>query len=358
MLFGLLHYLWMKQVLHSLVGCHLRGVFALLFLRHGAPMAEQELDLCKLIEQYGSEDRCRKYLEELRWPAGVRCVKCSSRKISRIYERNQFHCESCNHQFSVTAGTIFHDTHLPLWKWFLCTYLLCESRKGMSANQLKRTLGISYKTAWYLCHRIRQAMAEADGSRLKGTVNKTTVIGIRERSGHLHFVRTGEVDEQVLSDIIARNADKTVDVTMTDEARLRGFGVAQVRGKQQSIKRSPDAYVRYENGEWVTTNATESAVSLFKRGIVGTWHRVSVKHLPAYLNEMTWRFNNRKNPFLFRDTITRMLNADNLEFTELKHRRIAAHNKTASKHSATWNQSLDPSPGGRPSPCWPPRSSF
>lgn len=294
-------------------------------------MSEQEIDLCKLIEQYGSEDRCRKYLEELRWPAGVRCVKCNKGKISRIYERNQFHCESCNHQFSVTAGTIFHDTHLPLWKWFLCTYLLCESRKGMSANQLKRTLGISYKTAWYLCHRIRKAMAEADGQKAKPNFDidemhiggnrplrqggryhqQAPVIGIRERSGHLHFIHAGEVNQQVVYDIIARNMDQTVDVTMTE-----------FRGKHPSANRSPDAYVRYENGQWVTTKAMESAFSLFKRGIVGTWHRVSVKHLPAYLNEMTWRFNNRKNPFLFRDTIKRMLNADNLEFTELKHRRM------------------------------------
>ena len=98
------------------------------------------------------------------------------------------------------------------------------------------------------------------------------------------------------------------------------------------MKRSPDTYVHCENGQWVTTNAMESAFSLFKRGIVGTWHRVSVKHLPAYLNEMTWRFSNRKNPFLFRDTIQRMLQADHLEFTELKHRRM---NTTVRDYSKT-----------------------
>ena len=316
-------------------------------------MAEQEIDLCKLIEQYGSEDRCRKYLEELRWPAGVRCVKCSNEKISRIHQRNQFHCESCNHQFSVTAGTIFHDTHLPLWKWFLCTYLICESRKGMSANQLKRTLGISYKTAWYLCHRIRKAMAEAHGHKLKGTVefddemhmggkrqrgrggkyhDKRPVIGIRERGGHLHFIRSSEVNQQVVDDIIARNVDKTVDVIMTDESRLYNIKLTRFRGKHQPMNHSADEYVRQEDGQCVTTTAGKSALSLFKRGIVGTWHRVSVKHLPAYLNEMTWRFNNRKNPFLFRDTIKRMLNADNLEFTELKHRRMNASPSTQGSH--------------------------
>src|SRR5215472_17496724 len=107
---------------------------------------KQAIDLCKLIEQFGSEDRCRTYLEQLRWPNGHKCVRCQSDKVYAIYGRDQYVCDSCSYQFSVTAGTIFHDTHLPLWKWFLAAYLICESRKGMSANQIKRTLGISYKT--------------------------------------------------------------------------------------------------------------------------------------------------------------------------------------------------------------------
>ena len=114
----------------------------------------KELDLCELIESFGNDEKCRAYLERLRWPKGVQCLECSSAKVYRILKRNQFVCDDCSHQFSVTAQTIFHDTHLPLWKWFLATYLLCESRKGMSANQMKRQLGVSYKTAWYLCHRM------------------------------------------------------------------------------------------------------------------------------------------------------------------------------------------------------------
>ena len=91
-------------------------------------------------------------------------------KISQIVKRNQFDCDDCRYRFSVTAGTIFNDSHLPLWKWFLCVYLLCESRKGMSANQLKRTLGITYKTAWYLCHRVRAAMKDASPEPFTGIV--------------------------------------------------------------------------------------------------------------------------------------------------------------------------------------------
>ncbi|MCA1697924.1 MAG: transposase, partial [Actinobacteria bacterium] len=106
------------------------------------------MNLSDLIDRFGDEDKCRAYLEELRWPNGVRCPRCDSEKVSRIVKRNQFDCDSCRYQFSVTAGTLFHDSHLPLRKWFLAIYLLAESKKGMSARQLGRTLGTSYKTAW------------------------------------------------------------------------------------------------------------------------------------------------------------------------------------------------------------------
>ena len=116
------------------------------------------MSLPELIERYGSEDSCRAYLEELRWPDGFACPRCESKKISRIHERRQFDCDGCHCQFSVRVGTIFHGSKLPLWKWFLAVYMIGESKKGVSANQLKRMLGVSYKTAWYLCHRIRAAM--------------------------------------------------------------------------------------------------------------------------------------------------------------------------------------------------------
>jgi transposase-like protein len=297
---------------------------------------KEAIDLCKLIDRFGSEDKCREYLEQLRWPTTKTCLKCRSEKVYPILGRNQYVCDSCTYQFSVTVDTIFHDTHLPLWKWFLATYLLCESRKGMSANQIKRTLGISYKTAWYLCHRIRAAMAEAD-HKLSGTVeidetyiggkqrghrgklrNKAAVIGIRERGGHLHFIRAENVNQESLYEIIARNVDTSVDVIMTDESKLYNFKTTKFRNtKHESVNHSADEYVRHEKGMCVTTNTVESAFSLLKRGIVGTWHRVSTKHLAAYLQEMTWRFNNRKNSFLFRDTILKLIASANLEYKEL-----------------------------------------
>jgi transposase-like protein len=296
---------------------------------------KQQMDLMKLMEAFDTESECREYLEGLRWPKGLACPRCSGTTISRIAKRDQFDCDSCRYQFSVMSGTIFHDSHLPLPKWFAATYLLCESRKGMSANQIKRMLGISYKTAWYLCHRIRAAMTEAE-HKMTGTVeidetyiggkqrghkgqlkNKAAVIGIRERSGHLHFIKAENVNQSNLYEIISRNVDKTVDVIMTDESKLYNFNLTQYKGKHEQVNHSADEYVRYEGEMCVTTNAVESAFSLLKRGIVGTWHKVSTKHLSAYLQEMTWRFNNRKNPYLFRDTMLKLIASGNVQYKHL-----------------------------------------
>lgn len=302
----------------------------------------EAIDLVKLIRQFGDEQQCRNYLEALRWHNGVRCPKCNGDHISAILKRDQYNCDndSCRYQFSVTAGTIFHDTHLPLSKWFLATYLLCQSRKGMSANQIKRMLGISYKTAWYLCHRIRAAMgaAEMEQQKLGGTVEvdetyiggkhqghqhkpghpackKQVVIGIRQRGGELRFFHAEDAKSGTLAKYIRENISTDVDVIMTDEfgGYPSALAKAGVFAPHKTIKHKSKVYV---DGD-IHTNTVESAFSLLKRGIIGTWHRVSAKHLAAYLEEMTWRFNNRKNPFLFRDTLKRMLDAENLEFKQL-----------------------------------------
>jgi transposase-like protein len=135
--------------------------------------AAPAIDLLTLMADVETDIECRRYLEELRWRDGVICPRCRGKSISRIQKRGQFDCDKCRYQFSVTAGTLFHDSHLPLPKWFVAVYLLCESKKGMSANQLRRILKVSYKTAWYLCHRIRAAMAEAN--HLRGDVHTSAV---------------------------------------------------------------------------------------------------------------------------------------------------------------------------------------
>src|SRR5690349_255120 len=144
-----------------------------------------DMNLMKLIERFDSDDKCRLTLEKLRWPTGVRCIRCQSEKVFRADKRKQFECGGCGYHFSVTAGTIFHDSHLPLRKWFIAIYLICESKKGVSALQLKRTLGVAYKTAWYLCHRIREAVKDADDKLLRGIVEMDeTYIGGKAKNMH------------------------------------------------------------------------------------------------------------------------------------------------------------------------------
>jgi transposase-like protein len=251
-----------------------------------------------------------------------------------------FYCKDCNYQFTVTAATIFNDSHLPLQKWFLATLLLCEAKKGMSANQIKRTLGVSYKTAWYLCHRIRAAMKEVDQPMLDGVVEmdetfvggkklgwgqkaaqeaKEVVVGIRQRGGDLRYFHATDVSAGTLSKYVRENISQDVEVLITDNWRgyTNAMQTAGIDGEHKTVNHRAKEYVRYENGACVTTNTIESAFSLFKRGIMGSWHKISAKHLPAYLDEMTFRFNRRESNMLFLDTLRHMVTADPLTFEKL-----------------------------------------
>jgi transposase-like protein len=298
-----------------------------------------------LMDKFGTDDECRMVLEELRWPQGPRCARCGSDKLSRMYKRDQFDCDACGYQFSVMAGTVFHDTHLPLRKWFMAAYVMCESKKGVSANQLSRMLGISYKTAWYLCHRIRSAMVEAQGALLMGIVeadetfiggklkapkkdgerrwtggvegfdwraNKSTVLGAMERGGKLRLRKARNNRKgQITAFLNAVVADEATAV-YTDE--LKSYKkVGDANTVHASVNHRQDEWVRGD----VHTNTVESAWSLLKRSIVGSYHRLSAKHLEAYLAEFEFRFNNRANEYLFRDTLTRLITAENLPYSKL-----------------------------------------
>ena len=146
------------------------------------------MTLLDVTQMFSSDEQCRELLKRLRWPEGVRCPRCQADAIKLATQKNCSFARSCVYQFSVLAGTIFNDSHLPLPIWFMATLLLCEAKKGMSAMQLKRTIWGqhkgSYKTAWYLCHRIRAAMKEVDQPMLDGTIemDETYVGGTQARS--------------------------------------------------------------------------------------------------------------------------------------------------------------------------------
>jgi transposase-like protein len=296
------------------------------------------MTLVDVINLFDTDEKCRELLVRLRWPNGVECLRCKMHVVELATAKQLFYCKACDYQFTVTASTIFNDSHLPLQKWFLATLLLCEARKGMSANQIKRTLGVSYKTAWYLCHRIRAAMKEADQQMLDGTVemdetyvggkqhrgrgwntsdnNKEVVIGIRQRGGELRFFHASDAKSGTLAKYIQENVSADVDVMVTDEmpAYPKAMIAAKVHGsKHKTIRHRDKVYVQGN----IHTNTVESAFSLLKRGIMGTWHKISAKHLAAYLDEMTFRFNRRKSPAIFLDTLRHMITAPVLTFEKL-----------------------------------------
>ena len=304
------------------------------------------MTIIELCTTFSSDDACRELLERIRWPNGPVCPRCQNPNPARLVSSSKIvYCKDCDYQFTVTANTIFHDSHLPLIKWLAATFLICEAKKGMSALQLKRTLWSknkgSYKTAWYLCHRIRAAMASAEKNMLYGTVEmdetwvggrernprgagripyaeskKVPVVGIKQRGGELRFFKAEDVKSGTLAKYIKENVSEDVDVIMTDEwgaypGAMRKAGVSPARHK--TVNHSAKVYV---DGD-ITTNGIESAFSLLKRGIVGSWHKISAKHLSAYLEEMTFRFNRRNSNTLFLDTLQHMVTADPLSYEKL-----------------------------------------
>lgn len=300
------------------------------------------MTLTDLTQMFSTDEQCRALLKKLRWPYGVECIRCKSKRVFEVETQKKFECVECGYQFSVLTQTIFHDTHLPLEIWFTAVLLLIEARKGMSASQLKRTLWGqhkgSYKTAWYLCHRIRAAMKEAERPMLDGTVemdetyvggkqrcgkgwntpdtNKEIVIGIRQRGGELRFFHAEDAKSGTLAKYIQENISTDVEVMVTDEmpAYPKAMIGAGVHGSKHKTIRHRDKI--YVDGE-IHTNTVESAFSLLKRGIMGTWHKISAKHLPAYLAEMEFRFNRRKHPEIFIDTLRHMVTAPVLTFEKL-----------------------------------------
>ena len=276
------------------------------------------MNLPKLIERFHSEDVCRDVLEDLRWPDGPQCPRCESDQHSRIKGRVTYDCLGCGYQYSALAGTVLQDTKLPLWKWFLATYLMTEARKGISANQMKRTLGVSYKTAWYLCHRIRSAMGSLAEELLSGIVevdetyvggkkrgsgrgyrgNKTMVLGAIERGGEVRLKVDKRADRKTLHSFIESVVDDDVEAIHTDEWGPYK-GIADENTRHETVNHRQEEWVRGE----VHTNTVESVWSLFKRSVVGSYHQLSEKHMPAYLDEMEFRFNNRENPYIFRETL-------------------------------------------------------
>ncbi len=291
--------------------------------------------LSTLNVDFDTDTECRQALEELRWPEGVACLRCGSKSISRITTRKQYDCNTCRHRFSVTTGTIFNDSHLALPKWFIAVFLMCESKKGISACQLQRTMGVAKKTAWYLNHRIRKAMSDINPTPLTGTVEvDETYLGSRRRT---HGIGRGNYRafKQIVLGAVERNGrlrmsagidNKRVnlhkfikDEVSDDAMNIYTDGLPAYRGigdentKHEWVDHAKYEYVRGD----VHTNTIEGAFGLFKRGLVGSFHQISRKHLDRYLDEFEFRYNNRKNAFLFRDTLQKLVTTEAMPYEQL-----------------------------------------
>jgi transposase-like protein len=289
---------------------------------------DQDLSFSVYDERFQDPLVAADYLESLRWPNGPVCPHCgeSERKHYTLKSKTRklWKCAACRKQFTVTVGTIFEGSHIGLHKWLLAFYLLCSSKKGMSAHQLHRMLGVTYKSAWFMAHRIRYAMGQpAFKERLQGVVevdetyvggkvrrsnvkqyapldptkpdkrkqtgrgsDKTPVLALVERGGFVRAERVANVTGRELKDAIRRHVDPSATI-MTD-----AFGSYRGLDREYAGHFTVNHLDEYVHGD-IHTNTAENFFSILKRGIDGVYHHVSEAHLGRYVDEFTFRYNNR-----------------------------------------------------------------
>jgi len=269
-----------------------------------------------------SEDEARATLERILWPDGPVCPHCGAvenltRLQGKAHRIGVFQCNNCHDQFSVTVGTIFEDSHIPLRKWLMAFALLCSAKKGISALQLQRELELgSYRTAWHMAHRIRHAMSkEPLAGLLRGTVEvdetyvggkprqkhgqpkpkkgrgtkKVAVVALVERGGQARAHKVERVDAKTLGKTIHENVDRR-SALMTDRFGSYAEVGSTFFGGHHTVDHGKGEYVRGD----ASTNEVESYFALLKRGIVGSFHHVSKSHLDRYCDEFSFRWNHRK----------------------------------------------------------------
>jgi transposase-like protein len=272
---------------------------------------------------FQNEDKARAFLETQRWPDGPVCPFCGQLETVAALPsegslgKGWYHCRDCRQKFTVRVGTLYERSHIPLHKWLLATHLLCASKKGMSAHQLGRMLGITYKSAWFMAHRIREGMAPAKASPLGGegkTVEAdTTYIGGKEKNKHLgkrSVKNIGGAGKQIVHTLVERGGRaRSNHIANISGKTLRPVVMKQVSRKSTLMTDTAGGYfdlgkefvrhemVNHEANEYVRgdahSNTVESYFATLKRGIVGTYHNISEAHLKRYLAEFDFRYNER-----------------------------------------------------------------
>jgi transposase-like protein len=307
------------------------------------------MNLLSVAKNFATEDQALDHLVKQRWPEGVRCLACNHVKVYRIDTKGKtgkpcrlYECAECGLHFSATTGTLFHDSHLPLQKWFMAMALMCEAKKGVSAMQVQRHIGCTYKTAWYLCHRIRKAMeelnaeplggagkiVEVDESYLGGRVHdkrkttkekrdaKVAILGIAERNGRVHLQRIENAKAATLKPILKDRIHADTKQVVTDGHPT----YLNVMPSVVSISQHKIADHKAELAEFgeLSSKTVEGAFSLFKRGVIGSYHQLSKDHLDSYLQEFCWRYNRRKlQPWMFGTLLTELTHKKPMTYKKL-----------------------------------------
>lgn len=290
------------------------------------PRPVQQLTASQFDTMFPNEDACKTYLVKRRWPNGVKCPRCGNDDLYDASSYMDFHwqCRECNtdgYRFSVIAGTIYENTNKPLRDWFKVIHLMLTSKKGMSARQIQRYMGFgSYKTAWYMCHRIRAGLG-APKEQLGGIVEMDeTYVGGKDRNKHRGDRSggtggTGSGKEPILGAVSRKGNVVAKAIDRVDFATVQRFVQHTISDKVSTLitddakvywkldPKYPHKVIRHADGQYVIgaihTNTIEGFWSIFKRGVVGTFHKVSAKYMPLYVREFEFRYNNRNNPDIF-----------------------------------------------------------
>jgi transposase-like protein len=305
------------------------------------------MNLLNVTQKFKNEDEALDYLIRVRWPEGVRCLACNYDKCYAITTRGKtmkpcrlFECAECGLHFSATTGTLFHDSHLPLVKWFMAMALMAEAKKGVSALQVSRHIGVAYKTAWHLCHRIRKAMQELETAPLGGQGQvleidesylggkktrkgvkagkdaKIAILGIAERGGRVHMQRISNAKAATLKPILQEKVSPNTKQIVTDGHPTYVNIIPSIVPVSQH--KVADHKKELEEFGELSAKTVEGAFSLFKRGVVGSYHHLSEDHLDSYLQEFCWRYNRRKlQPFMFNTLLTELTKKKPLTYKKL-----------------------------------------